>query len=334
MRNALVIGANGQDGSYLSEYLSRIGYRVTGTLRPNGGRSNIEGILGEGDLQTLDLTSSMETIACLLSEIQPDEIYNLAGQTFQSASWVAPSYTIKVDGLFVMRLIEAMQHACPKAKLFQASAAGFFGNARGLCNETTLIVPHTPYDMAKQLAHEACRIYRDKGMFIATGILFSHESPRRGIEMVSRKISRAISHWYMGNSYPLTLGGLDFQKDWGYAPDFVEAFHTMLQQDEPRDYVLGSGTRYSISEFIDVGFEVAGLDATIAKRNIMVEESQRRKHAFSGYADTYQAQKFLGWNPQKTSFRDLVRIMVEADIENLKELVDVRIQRVDTLHSL
>lgn len=316
MSTALVIGASGQDGSYMCEHLLKRGYSVHATYRPNGKLrlDATHGAIG----WPLDLQESVDKLSWLLAKVQPNEIYNLAGQTFQPSSWASPSYTMDVNASFLMRLIEAIQKACPGVRLFHASAAGMYGSAAGSCNEQTPFDPRTPYDVAKLAAHKLCKIYREKGMFICTGILFSHESPRRGVEMVSRKISLAVAHWAVGNnSYPLTLGGTDFTKDWGWAPDFVWAMHRMLQCNEPRDFVLGSGEIHSIKDFLHATFEAGGISGHIEDR-VKIVLGDRRGHAFCGYADSSLAQATFGFQPKRTPFTEIARRMVEADVERLK----------------
>lgn len=315
MRKALITGITGQDGSYLAELLLEKGYSVFGLIRrsanPNFWR--IQHILDkiklvEGDL--LDQTSLNNVVAM----VQPDEVYNLASQSFVGTSWTQPELTAEITGLGALRMLEAVRQFCPKARFYQASSSEMFGAVKETPqDENTPFYPRSPYGAAKVFAHNITVNYRESyGMFCVSGILFNHESPRRGEEFVTRKITRAVGRIKVGLQESLELGNLEPKRDWGHAPDYVEAMWMMLQASEPRDYVVGTGETHSVREFVQAAFAAAGLDWT--KYVIVSDKLFRPAEVYLLQANPKRIKDHLGWKP-KCSFEQLVQEMVEADIE-------------------
>ncbi|MCX7952302.1 MAG: GDP-mannose 4,6-dehydratase [Deltaproteobacteria bacterium] len=318
---ALITGISGQDGSYLAEFLLEKGYEVYGLVRrsanPNYWR--IEHILDkiklvEGDL--LDQASLNEVV----SRIKPDEIYNLAAQSFVGLSWNQPEYTTEVNGLGALRLLEAIKNFCPRARFYQASTSEMFGGTNTVPqNEGTQFCPKSPYGISKLYAHHITLNYRESyGLFAVSGILFNHESPRRGEEFVTRKITRAVGRIKLGLQDRLELGNLEPKRDWGHAKDYVVAMWLMLQSPQPKDYVVGTGETHSVKEFVQKAFEVAGLDWS--KHVVVSDKLYRPAEVYHLVADPSKIKKELGWQPTY-SFEQLVKEMVEADLELAKKEV-------------
>lgn len=310
---ALITGITGQDGSYLAELLLSKGYEVYGIVRrlstPN--ISRIEGIVDKITLLEGDLTdqSSLNTA---MHTAQPDEVYNLAAQSFVATSWNQPVLTGDVTGLGVVRVLEAVRHFCPDAKFYQASSSEMIGAVEEAPqNENTKFHPCSPYAIAKVYGYYATVNYRESyDMFCCNGICYNHESPRRGIEFVTRKIADGVARIYHGLSKELRLGNLDAKRDWGYAGDYVEAMWLMLQQKEPDDYVIATGESHSVREFVDLAFKEVGLNY---KNYVIVDKRFYRPvdvNVLCG--DASKAKKVLGWSP-KTSFEKLVQMMMRAE---------------------
>ena len=317
-KNALITGITGQDGSYLAELLYNKGYNVYGLVRrlstPNTSRidhiqNNIE--LLQGDLTDQSSLSEAMRIA------QPDEVYNLAAQSFVGTSWNQPVHTGDVTGLGVVRVLEAVRHVVPDARVYQASSSEMFGKVQeNPQTENTKFYPRSPYGVAKVYAYWTCVNYRESyGMHISNGILFNHESPRRGIEFVTRKITDSVARIYHGLESELRLGNLDAKRDWGFAGDYVDAMWRMLQQDAPGDYVIATGETHSVEEFVQEAFSIAGLDW---KKYVVVDPKfVRPAEVQLLLGDPSKAKKVLGWEP-KVHFKELVKMMVEADLERLE----------------
>jgi len=320
VKKALVTGITGQDGSYLAELLLEKGYEVHGIIRRastfNTGRidhlyqdPHINGVklfLHYGDIA--DSTNLIK----LLYQLQPDEIYHLAAQSHVRVSFDIPEYAGDITGLGTVRILEAIREAGVQTKFYNASSSEMFGSAPPPQNETTPFYPRSPYAAAKLYAHWMTVNYREgHGLFACNGILFNHESPRRGETFVTRKITKAAARIKLGKQNKLFLGNLDAKRDWGYAPDYVEAMWLMLQQEEPDDYVVATGESHSVREFLDEAFEYLDLDW-----NKYVEIDPRyyrptEVEALQG--DASKAQQKLGW-ASKVKFRRLVRLMVDADL--------------------
>jgi len=316
-RTALVTGVTGQDGSYLAELLLAKGYRVVGMVR-RASTENFERIAHMRErieLRQADLLDQQSLIT-VLSEFRPDEIYNLAAQSFVPTSWMQPVLTAEFDAVGVTRLLEAMRLAAPEARFYQASSSEMFGKVRETPqSETTPFYPRSPYGVAKVYGHFITVNYRESyGLFACSGILFNHESVRRGREFVSRKITDGVARIKLGLAKELALGNLDARRDWGFAGDYVEAMWRMLQHPTPDDYVVATGETHSVREMVEAAFGVVGL---------RWEEHVRTDPALLRPAevelligDASKAGRVLGWKPQVT-FTQLVESMVRGDLERL-----------------
>ena len=321
MKKALITGITGQDGSYLADLLLEKGYEVHGIIRRAStfNTSRIEHIyqdLHESDVKLFlhygDLSDSSNLIR-ILREVEPEEVYHLGAQSHVRVSFDMPEYTGVVTALSTTRLLEAIRMSDIETKFYQASSSEMFGSAPAPQNEDTPFHPRSPYGVSKVYAYWATVNYRESyDMFACNGILFNHESPRRGETFVTRKISRAVSHIKHGLQDKIYLGNLDAKRDWGYAPEYAEAMWLMLQQDKPDDFVIATGETHSVREFLEESFSYAGLNwedhVEFDERYLRPAEVDLLQGDFS------KARKELGWEP-KTSFKDLVRIMVDADME-------------------
>lgn len=313
-KRALITGITGQDGSYLAEFLLEQGYEVIGMIRRSS-TVNFERIhhiqerltLVSGDL--LDQASMID----LLNEHRPNEVYNLAAQSFVQTSWSQPVFTGEVTALGVTRLLDAVRLVDPGIRFYQASSSEMFGKVREIPqNEETSFYPRSPYGVAKVYGHWITVNYRESyNLFAVSGIVFNHESPRRGHEFVTRKIARAAARIKLGLERQLPLGNLDAQRDWGYAPDYVRGMWLMLQQDAPEDYVLATGRTHTVGRFAELAFETVGLDY----RDYIVQDPRFMRPADVDLlvGDPSKARQKLGWEA-KTSFEELVRLMVEAEL--------------------
>ncbi|CAJ35683.1 GDP-mannose 4,6-dehydratase [Methanocella arvoryzae] len=314
-KSALITGITGQDGSYLAELLLTKGYEVHGLVRRTSSinTARIEHILDKIQLVQGDLTDESSLVSAI-RQTKPDEIYNLAAQSFVGSSWSQPIFTAETTAIGVTRLLEAIRTTGSDAKFYQASSSEMFGKVQATPqNEKTPFYPRSPYAVAKLYGHWITVNYRESfGMYACSGILFNHESPRRGIEFVTRKISDGVARIYHGLQDELRLGNLDSKRDWGFAGDYVEAMWLMLQQEKPDDYVVGSGETHSVREFCELAFGAAGLDwekyVKIDPRFVRPAEVDLL------LGDASKAKKVLGWKP-KVTFPELVKMMVESDIE-------------------
>ena len=314
-RRALITGITGQDGSYLAELLLEKGYQVFGMLRRTSTETSerIEHLRGRLELREGDLHDQASLMA-LLEEIRPDEVYNLAAQSFVPTSFHQPILTGEVTALGVTRLLEAVRRVNNKIRFYQASTSEMFGKVRASPqNELTPFYPRSPYGVAKVYGHYITVNYRESyGIFACSGILFNHESPRRGKLFVTRKISHGIAQIKAGLATELRLGNLDACRDWGFAGDYVEAMWLMLQQPKPDDYVVATGETHSVREFCQLAFARAGLDW---ERRVIVDPALVRPADVDLLVgDASKARRVLGWR-SKTSFRGLVEMMVDADLE-------------------
>ena len=317
MKKALITGITGQDGSYLAEFLLKKGYKVYGLTRRTSTVNNerIQHIedqieLVQGDL--LDQSSLHEAIA----QADPDELYNLAAQSFVKTSWNQPVLTGEYTALGVTRVLEALRSFNPKIKFYQASSSEMFGKVTETPQkETTRFYPRSPYGVAKVYGHYITVNYRESfNLFACSGILFNHESPRRGLEFVTRKISHAVARISLGKQDKLELGSLEPKRDWGFAGDYVEAMWLMLQKDKPEDFVIAAGENHSVKEFVEIAFETVGIKDWEKYVVSNVQTHMRPAEVDYLIGDASKAKKVLGWMP-KTSFRELVEMMVEADLE-------------------
>jgi len=321
-KTAFVTGVTGQDGSYLAELLLKKDYTVYGMIRrlssPN--TRNIAHIMDQINLVDGDMTDQSSLTTALL-ESEPDEIYNLAAQSFVGTSFRQPVLTADVNGLGVVRLLDAARSAVPDAKIYQASTSELFGKAiQTPQDEATPFYPRSPYGVAKVFAYWACVNYRESyGMFVSNGILFNHESPRRGMEFVTRRITSGVARIHSKLATDITLGNLDAKRDWGYAPEYVEAMWEMMQQDEPGDFVIATGETYSVRDFLRLAFAEAGIEDY--EKYVKVDKKLLRPadvHTLCGNAA--KAEKALGWKA-KTKVPELVKIMMKSDMEHVNEAV-------------
>ncbi len=317
MKKAFITGITGQDGSYLAELLLNKGYMVYGLTRRTSTQNfeRIQHIIHNPNLELIsgDLIDQ-HSITFALREIQPDEIYNLAAQSFVKASWEQPVLTGEFTALGVTRMLEAVRFACPQAKFYQASSSEMFGKVQEVPQtETTPFYPRSPYGVAKVYGHWITVNYRESfNMFAVSGILFNHESPRRGLEFVTRKITNAVARVKLGKQQYVELGNLDAKRDWGYAKDYVEAMWLMLQQDSPDDYVISTGETHSVQEFLELACSFAGISdwQSVYRHN---PKYDRPAEVDLLIGNSQKAQSKLGWKPS-VDFPGLVKLMVEADL--------------------
>jgi GDPmannose 4,6-dehydratase len=316
---ALITGITGMDGSHLAEFLIDKGYKVFGMVRrsSNANFININSFKHKINFVNGDITDQNSLLRCL-KDSNPDEVYNLASQSFVGESWNTPEQTSNVTGLGVLRILESIREFNPKIKFYQASSSEMFGRmVENPANENTPFYPRSPYGVSKLYGHWITINYRESyNLFACSGILFNHESERRGIEFVTRKISNGVAKIFLGIENSISLGNLESRRDWGYAPDYVEAMWLMLQKENPSDYVIATGKDYSIREFLDFAFDV--IDIKNWKKYVKVDQRFYRPAEVDVLrGDSSKAKKELGWKP-KTDIKDMVKKMVTNDIELLK----------------
>jgi GDPmannose 4,6-dehydratase len=335
MKKALITGVSGQDGSYLAELLLEKGYEVHGLLRRAStfNTHRLDGIYRDPHeagvrffMHYGDLSDSGSLIN-LIRDLEPDEIYNLGAQSHVKVSFDIPEYTADVTGLGTVRILEALQAAGSNARFYQASSSEMFGSSPPPQDEDTPFHPRSPYGVAKMFAYWTTVNYRESyGIFATNGILMNHESPRRGETFVTRKITRAVARIQAGLQDELYLGNLDACRDWGYAPEYVEAMWMMLQHDEPDDFVIATGESHSIREFAKLAFARVGLDW---ERYVRVDTRYYRPAEVDFLkGNSAKAKRILGWEP-RTSFRKLVELMVDADVKLLEDALSGRLLRSD-----
>jgi GDPmannose 4,6-dehydratase len=332
-RKALITGITGQDGSYLAELLLSKGYEVHGIVRraSSFNRRRLDAIYEDPNLREVRLflhygdLGESGSLSRLLHAIQPDEVYNLAAQSHVRVSFDAPEYTLDIDGTGTLRLLEAIHQTGLRPRFYQASSSEMYGKVREIPQtELTPFHPRSPYAVAKVCAYWATVNYRESyGMHASNGILFNHESPRRGESFVTRKITMGVAQIKAGLQDKLALGNLDAKRDWGYAKEYVEAMWLMLQQDQPDDYVIATGETHSVREFLEEAFALVGLNWE--KHIVLDPRYIRPAEVDLLIGDACKARQQLGWSPQ-IKFKELVRLMVEADIELLKAHREGRIK--------
>ena len=318
MKKALITGITGQDGSYLAELLLDKGYAVTGMVRRSSTAvfERIDHLTDRVDLRQADLLDEMSLLK-LLEDVQPDEIYNLAAMSFVPTSWDQPMLTSEFTAVGVIRILEALRRVCPKAHFYQASSSEMFGKVREMPQtELTPFYPRSPYGVSKAFGHYITVNYRESyDLFAASGILFNHESPRRGKEFVTRKVTDGVARIKLGLAKELRMGNLDAKRDWGFAGDYVEAMWRMLQHTEADDFVVATGVAHSVRDLCRVAFEHAGLDyeafVVIDPRFIRPAEVEHL------LGDSTKARRVLGWEP-KVSFEQMIRMMVDADLRRVE----------------
>jgi GDPmannose 4,6-dehydratase len=323
-KRALITGITGQDGSYLAELLLDKGYEVHGMVRRSS-TENFERIQHLTDKVTLVQADLLDTSSLVeaLEEAQPDEVYNLGAQSFVPTSWRQPVLTAEFTAVGVTRILEAIRRVNPDIRFYQASSSEMFGKVREVPqSETTPFYPRSPYGVAKAYGHFITVNYRESyGLFAVSGILFNHESPRRGLEFVTRKISDGVARIKLGLSDELRLGNLDAKRDWGFAGDYVEAMWRMLQADEPDDYVIATGEEHSVQECVDIAFAHAGLDP---KQYVKTDPQFLRPAEVDHLVgDASKARQELGWEPH-VSFKELAEMMVDADLERVAIEAELR----------
>ncbi len=317
MPRALITGVTGQDGSYLAEFLLAKGYEVAGVVRRTSHHSyeRIDHLLDRIRILPADLLDQ-HSLTTVLKEVQPDEVYNLAAQSYVPTSWSQPVLTGEFTALGVTRILEAVRLAWPSARFYQASSSEMFGRAvETPQRESTPFYPRSPYGVAKCYGHWITVNYRESyGLYAVSGILFNHESPRRGIEFVTRKVTDGVARIRHGLASELLLGNLDARRDWGFAGDYVDAMWRMLQAPEPKDYVVGTGETHSVQELVEIAFAHAGLDW---REHVRTDARFMRPAEVDVLlADPTRARDELGWTPT-VDFAALVRMMVDADLKRL-----------------
>jgi len=320
MKTALITGITGQDGSYLAELLLDKGYKVYGMVRRSSTEtfSRISHIKDKIALRQADLLDELSLIK-LMEEVQPDEVYNLAAMSFVPTSWDQPILTSEYTATGVVRMLEAMRRVCPKAKFYQASSSEMFGKVRSVPqNEDTPFYPRSPYGVSKAFGHYITVNYRESyDLFAVSGILFNHESPRRGMEFVTRKVTNGAAAIKLGVADELRMGNLDARRDWGFAGDYVEAMWLMLQQDAPDDFVIATGVDHSVRDLVEHAFEHVGLDW---EKYVKIDPAFIRPAEVDLLlGDATKAKQDLGWTP-KTDFKGLVQMMVDADLARIEAM--------------
>jgi GDPmannose 4,6-dehydratase len=335
MKKALITGPTGQDGSYLSELLLEKGYEVHGIVRRSSSfntqrldeiyrdphETGVRFFLHYGDL------SDSGSLVNLIRDLQPDEVYHLGAQSHVKVSFEIPEYTADATAMGTVRILEAIRSSGVDTRFYQASSSEMFGSAPPPQSESTPFHPRSPYGVAKVFSYWITVNYREAyGMYATNGILFNHESPRRGETFVTRKITRAIARIKAGMQDKLYLGNLDAKRDWGYAKEYVEAMWRMLQEDEPEDFVIATGEAHSVREFVELGFEHAGLDW---EKHVEIDPKYLRPSEVEHLlGDPTKAREQLGWEPE-TKFEDLARLMVDSDIRQLEDELAGRLVRLD-----
>lgn len=326
MKTALVTGALGQDGTYLTEHLLDLGYKVFCAIRRYPGSAQtvekatwVQMILETGNVEFVycDIRDEL-SIRTAIKKAWPDEIYNLAGQVYVPLSWEMPEETFDVNTGGLARILKVVDQVKTDTKVYQASSSEMFGNHAGACTDETPMHPTSPYGVSKYAAHKLVALYRDKGIFVVGGILFNHESPRRGHEMVTRKIAKQVASWAAGSGDKLYMGHLDSRRDWGFAGEYVKAMHLMLQHPEPMDYVVGTGTSHSVADFLEEARIEMGLSKDFVEEHTCLDERfVRTQEIFDMRADNDKLLKTLHWVPQM-GFKELVGLMVRAEYSKLK----------------
>jgi GDPmannose 4,6-dehydratase len=317
LTRALITGITGQDGSYLADLLLEKGYEVHGMVRRSSTEKfdRIEHLRDRITLHQGDLLDQRSLVDALRAA-EPDEVYNLAAMSFVAVSWIQPTLTAEFSGVGVTRMLEAMREVCPEARFYQASSSEMFGKVRRTPqNEATPFYPRSPYGVAKVYGHHITVNYRESyGLFCCSGILFNHESERRGLEFVTRKITWHAAAIKLGLADRLPLGNLDARRDWGYAKDYVEAMWLMLQQERADDYVISTGEMHTVRRCAEIAFERVGLDW---QQYVVIDDALKRPAEVDMLVgDSSKAKRELGWEP-RTSFDELIRLMVDADLELL-----------------
>jgi GDPmannose 4,6-dehydratase len=319
IKKALITGITGMDGSHLADFLLKKGYTVYGMIRrsSNLNLDNLKDIKNNITFVNGDMTDQNSLFRCL-KDTDPDEIYNLASQSFVGESWNTPEQTSNVTALGVLRILESIREFNPKIKFYQASSSEMFGRmVENPANEKTPFYPRSPYGVSKLYGHWITINYRESyNLFACSGILFNHESERRGIEFVTRKITDGVARIHLGLNKNIALGNLNARRDWGYAPDYVEAMWKILQNDEPKDYVIATGQDHSVKDFLKIAFEVIGINDW--NKYVVIDQKFYRPAEVDVLRGDYsKANKELGWKP-KTSLEEMIKKMVQSDIKKIE----------------
>ena len=315
MKKALIIGITGQDGVYLSDFLLKKGYEVIGTFRRTSHRSleRLESfdMIDKVELLKMDLVDDI-SINKTIKYAQADEIYNLGAQSFVGASFDQPILTSNINGLGPLRVFETVKELSPHSKIYQASSSEMFGNSNDIKNEDSRMYPASPYGISKVYAHKTAQHYREAyEMFISCGILFNHESPFRGLEFVTRKITYSIARILKNKKDKIVLGNIKSKRDWGFAGDYVKAMWLMLQQDNPKDYVIATGKSHSVEDFLEKAFQYVGIDNW--REYVSIDKKFMRPQDIDNLiGDSSKAKKELGWTPS-VSYEELVKMMIDED---------------------
>lgn len=314
MKRALITGIAGQDGSYLAEHLLSLGYKVYGLVRTSPEiKPYMRPLINKVELLYGDVRDEM-SLRTAIKKAWPDEIYNLAGQVFVPISWEMPEETFNVNVGGLARILKIVSEIKKDARVYQASSSEMFGNHEGACTDETPMHPTSPYGISKYASHRLVGLYRTRGIYVVAGILFNHESPRRGDEMVTMKIAKHVAGWASGDKTPLRLGATNSRRDWGFAGEYVKAMHMMLQQDSAQDYVLGTGQSYSVEDFLLTAARVAGISEDFVASHLETDSRMvRTQEIYNMIGDNSKIRKVLGWEPT-TQFPELVKMMVESEI--------------------
>lgn len=321
MKKALITGITGQDGAYLADFLLEKNYEVVGTFRRTSHRSlerlEILDLMNKVELVKMDLTDQI-SINKTIKSVQADEVYNLGAQSFVGASFDQPLLTSNVNGLGALGVFEAVKEFSPHSKIYQASSSEMFGNSDEMKNENSRMYPASPYGVSKVFAHKTAQHYREAyDIFIACGILFNHESPLRGLEFVTKKITSAVARIKSNKQKTLYLGNIKAKRDWGFAGDYIKAMWLMLQQEKPSDYVIATGKSYSVEDFLIEAFEYAGLGDW--KKYVEIDKKLIRPQDIDNLiGDASKAKKEIGWEPT-VQYKDLIRLMVDDDLKSLEK---------------
>lgn len=321
MKKALILGVTGQDGAYLADFLLKKNYQVFGSFRRTSHKlfERLEAfkILDKIDLVKLDLTDPI-SINKVIKNTQPDEVYNFTAQSFVGVSFEQPILTSEVTGLGALRVFDSVKEFSPHSKVYQASSSEMFGNSDEIKNEESRLFPASPYGIAKVYAHKTAQFYREAyDLFISAGILFNHESPYRGLEFVTRKITHGIAEIKNKKLDKIHLGNIKAKRDWGFAGDYVKAMWLMLQQDEPSDYVIATGESHSVEEFLHESFDYAGLGDW--RKYIEIDKKFLRPYDIDNLiGDASKARRELGWNPT-IEYHNLIKMMIDSDMEDVNQ---------------
>jgi GDPmannose 4,6-dehydratase len=324
MKSALITGISGQDGSYLAEYLLELGYQVWGLVRREPASTRwLQPVLSRIEIVYGDLRDA-ESLGVAFQKAWPAEVYNLAGQVFVPTSWEFPAETFDINVGGLARLLQIVERTKRDTRVYQASSSEMVGNWDGLCDEQTPLRPTSPYGTSKLAAHRLADAYRQRGIYAVGGILFNHESPRRGPEMVTRKITRVAARWLLGDRTKLQLGNLKARRDWGFAGDYIKAMHAMLQQSEPRDYIIGTGVSHSISDFLletmaamrELG-PLSNVPQSVEEWVEINPQFLRTGEIHDLRGDASSALRDLGWQPV-VGFKQLVKMMLASDLADAR----------------